>query len=145
MNLEIDNRQELAFSKTYSDIINKVARQVLILEDYEPDEFEVSVSIVSNEEIKKLNKQYRGIDKVTDVLSFPLESGNCLGDIVISLQRAIEQAEEYGHSIEREIGFLTAHSMLHLLGYDHLTEEDEKIMFNLQEKTLEKLELHRFN
>ena len=97
----------------------------------------VELSIVSEEEIKRLNSEFRSIDKVTDVLSFPLveyeesvapaydEDRAMLGDIVISLERAAEQAEEFGHSFEREVAFLTAHSMLHLLGYDHELGEDE--------------------
>lgn len=98
---------------------------------------EVSVTLTDNEGIRALNREFRGLDKPTDVLSFPLveyeesvapaydENRAMLGDIVISLERAAEQAEEFGHSFEREVAFLTAHSMLHLLGYDHELGEDE--------------------
>lgn len=125
------------------------------------DRVEVSVMFTDNEEIRELNREHRGLDRATDVLSFPLleydEDGRAeeeyvdtntkgetlLGDIVISLERAAEQAAEYGHSFEREVGFLTVHSMLHLLGYDHIEPKDEAEMFELQEKILNGLELTR--
>ena len=113
---------------------------------------EVSVTFTDNEGIHELNKQYRNIDRPTDVLSFPQidfendgvdltdESYKILGDIVISLERAEEQANEIGHSMEHEAAFLTVHSVLHLLGYDHETgDEDEKEMFARQKKIIEKL------
>ena len=116
---------------------------------------EVSVTYTDNEGIHALNQQYRNIDSPTDVLSFPLmdfsgesdepvadEPVVSLGDIVISLERAREQAEEYGHSFEREVAFLTVHSMLHLLGYDHETdEEDEQDMRARQRAVMETLGL----
>ena len=116
---------------------------------------EVSVTYTDNEGIHALNKQYRNIDSPTDVLSFPLmdfsgesdepvadEPVVSLGDIVISLERAREQAEEFGHSFEREVAFLTVHSMLHLLGYDHETgEEDEEDMRARQRAVMEMLGL----
>ncbi len=116
---------------------------------------EVSVTYTDNEGIRALNRQYRNIDAPTDVLSFPLmdfsgesdepvadEPVVSLGDIVISLERAREQAEEYGHSFEREVAFLTVHSMLHLLGYDHETgEEDELDMRARQRAVMEALGL----
>ena len=116
---------------------------------------EVSVTYTDNEGIRALNQQYRNIDSPTDVLSFPLmdfsgesdepvadEPVVSLGDIVISLERAREQAEEYGHSFEREVAFLTVHSMLHLLGYDHETgEEDEQDMRARQRAVMETLGL----
>lgn len=105
---------------------------------------EVSVTLVDNAAIHILNRERRGVDRPTDVLSFPLfdedygDGEYCaLGDIVLSTERAAEQAREYGHSLEREVAFLTVHSMLHLLGYDHETsEEDEKDMFRRQEEIL---------
>ena len=108
----------------------------------------VSVSIVDNKKIKKINKKYRQIDKETDVISFAFLDGQDyqsivhskdvvpLGDIYISYEKAKEQAIEYGHSIERELYFLFTHGILHLLGYDHMKEEDEKVMFALQEEIL---------
>ena len=109
----------------------------------------VSVSFVDNKYIHKINKKYRGIDRPTDVISFAFvdAEGNydkilsspgvvVLGDIYISIDKAKEQAEEYGHSLHRELSFLFVHGLLHLLGYDHMKEEDEKIMFNLQDEIL---------
>lgn len=116
---------------------------------------EVSLTIVDNEEIRELNNEFRGKDSVTDVLSFPMgENGEydvnpetnriMLGDIVISAERAMQQAEEYGHSFEREMCFLATHSMFHLLGYDHeVSEEEEKIMFQKQSKVLDRLGIVR--
>ncbi|MBO5040976.1 MAG: rRNA maturation RNase YbeY [Clostridia bacterium] len=114
---------------------------------------EVSVTYTDNEGIRELNAAHRNIDRATDVLSFPLfekeelseaSDGDALGDIVISLEKAREQANEYGHSFEREVAFLTVHSMLHLLGYDHeISEADEKEMFFRQEEILKTMGLLR--
>ena len=104
-------------------LVRKSCAAVLSYEHFGNDA-EVSVSFVNNNEIRRLNKQFRGKDKSTDVLSFPLgeETGALLlGDVVISMETAVKQAKTYGHSLEREVGFLTVHSMLHLLGYDHET------------------------
>ena len=132
-----------------------------ILETLKEEEFpaaaEVSVSFVDNEEIHILNREYREKDRPTDVLSFPMweaediEEGNyedghavMLGDIVLSVEKAKAQAEEYGHSIKRELAFLSVHSTLHLLGYDHETsEEDEKYMNQKQEEILTRIGLPR--
>lgn len=134
-------------------LIEKVISEALRYEGVN-DNTEVSVAIVDNEEIRKINNKFRNIDRATDVLSFPLidfdneslpDDGSkiYLGDIIISIERAKEQAKEYGHSIDREIGFLTAHSMLHLLGYDHMVPEEEKEMFAKQEEILNNLGLRR--
>ena len=125
--------------------------------DYEgmENDAEVSVTFVDDEGIRALNNKFRGLDKPTDVLSFPLldyegeseepffdELCHNLGDIVISLERAMAQANEFGHSFEREVAFLTAHSMLHLLGYDHeLSEEDDADMRARQNDIMERLGL----
>ena len=122
-------------------------------------ETEVSLLFVRDEQIQELNREYRGIDSVTDVLSFPLltaaeirEGNNAydggeaeipIGDIVIAYGRACAQAAEYGHSLMREIGFLTAHSMLHLLGYDHMAADEEAEMIRKQEEILQKIGLTR--
>jgi len=103
---------------------------------------EVSVTLVCDDEIRELNREYRGIDKSTDVLSFEM-GGELLGDIIISLPTAIRQAEEYNHSAEREIAFLTVHGLLHLLGYDHMNKKDEKVMLEKQEEILNKLGITR--
>ncbi len=104
----------------------------------------VSVLVCDNAAIRELNAQWRGIDRETDVLSFPMEDDErILGDIVLSLEKAYEQAEAYGHSPAREIGFLTVHSMLHLYGYDHIEEEDRIEMRAMEEKILTGLGLMR--
>lgn len=136
-------------------LIRRCCHAVLISEGFTQDA-EVSVSFVSNSEIRRLNKAYRNKDSVTDVLSFPLtgEDGTMeinaetgfvqLGDVVISIETALRQADIYGHSLTREVGFLTVHSMLHLLGYDHETSPlDERIMREKEEAVLEKLGISR--
>ena len=155
MTILIDNRTEETLSLEHSQVIEKIIVDSLAYENFAKP-YEVSISIVDNEEIRQINKQYRGIDGATDVLSFPLltfEEGErpdfneknevLLGDIIISLERAKEQAEEYGHSVKRELAFLTAHSMLHLLGYDHMEEEEEKEMFQKQREILNKAGIPR--
>lgn len=149
-----NNQKDIKVPTGIRLLIRKCCQAVLKSEGFDKDA-EVSVSFVSNEDIKSLNKIYRDKDRVTDVLSFPLsddgkydinnETGMCLlGDVVISLQTAMSQAEMYGHSLEREIGFLTVHSMLHLLGYDHETSPlDETIMMEKQEEILESLGISR--
>ena len=103
----------------------------------------VDILIVDLENMREINRDKRGIDAPTDVLSFPTGEKGFLGDIVIAYERALSQAEEYGHSVEREVGFLTAHAMLHLMGYEHDTDEDEAEMFGLQEEILDGLGLCR--
>ncbi|MFC8961517.1 rRNA maturation RNase YbeY [Bacillus subtilis] len=120
------------------------------------DQAEVSVTIVSNDDIHQINKEYRGKDAPTDVISFALEEEGegeieivgaemppVLGDIIISADRTREQAEEYNHSFKRELGFLAVHGFLHLLGYDHLTKEEEEEMFTKQKELLDAYGLKR--
>lgn len=111
-----------------------------------------NVIFVDDKKIQEINKNYRGIDRVTDVISFALEDGDdnvnfefgrLLGDIYICVPRMKQQAIEYGHSLKREMGFLTIHGLLHLLGYDHMTKEEEKIMFTKQELILDDYGLSR--
>lgn len=110
-----------------------------------------NVVITNNDEIHKLNKTYRNIDRPTDVLSFaleenddiPLENIRFLGDIYISLDKAKEQSREYNHSLLRELAFLSVHGLLHLLGYDHMNKDDEKVMFSLQERILSEYGISR--
>ena len=136
-------------------LIRRCCQAVLTTEKFEKDA-EISVSFVTNKEIRRLNKAYRNKDAETDVLSFPLTNDDgtqevnsetgfvLLGDVVISLETAVKQAEMYGHSLEREVGFLTVHSILHLLGYDHETSPlDERIMREKEENVLEKLGISR--
>lgn len=157
----IENEQDgIEIKEEITDTIKTVVEATLEYENCDFDS-EVSVTIVDNEQIRDINRENRDIDAPTDVLSFPMlyfdENGDIidsefdmeenyilLGDIVISAQRAGEQAEEFGHSFRREIAFLTVHSMLHLLGYDHVDDpEGEKIMFAKQEEILEKLGITR--
>lgn len=121
------------------------------------NETEVSLTFVTNAEIREINREYRGKDSPTDVISFAMEEQgegeieiigeedipDVLGDIIISIERAKEQAEEYGHSYKRELGFLTVHGFLHLLGYDHMNEADEKEMFSRQDEILHSFGLRR--
>ena len=109
-----------------------------------------NVIIVDNPYIHKLNKEYRNIDRETDVISFALEDDKTfsppirtLGDIYISIDKAKSQSEEYGHSLKRELCFLAVHGMLHLLGYDHMEKDDEKVMFGLQEEILDEMGIKR--
>lgn len=104
---------------------------------------EMNIIFLSNEAIREMNKTYRNIDKVTDVISFPDKEEDYIGDIFISLDKALEQAADYGHPVEREIGFLSVHGYLHLLGYDHHSEQEEKIMIEKQEEILKKANLGR--
>lgn len=143
---DIQNSQnKIEFTTELEETINVVIDKVFEYEDVEPRN--VSVLITDNEEIHGLNLEYREKDAPTDVLSFPLfdEDGNLddeeLGDIVISLERAAAQAEEYNHSLKREVAFLTAHSMLHLLGYDH--ENGEQEMYVKQDEILNELGITR--
>ncbi|HZG60558.1 MAG TPA: rRNA maturation RNase YbeY [Anoxybacillus sp.] len=137
------------------DMIEKLLNYAAEMENVQ-DEAEVSVTFVDNEKIREINRDYRGKDKPTDVISFALEEMGdgeveivgaeippVLGDIIISVPKAREQAEEYGHSFMRELGFLAVHGFLHLLGYDHETEEEEKEMFSKQEQILEQFGLKR--
>lgn len=121
-------------------------------EDLDDNRLSLSVSFVDAEEIQRLNREYRGKDAVTDVLSFPqfdpyeyMQDWDevALGDVVICEERARQQAEEFGHSYERELIYLFVHSCFHLLGYDHETEEEKKIMREKEEKVMTELDLRR--
>lgn len=146
----IDNKQkDVKIPTGLRMLIRRCCNAVLRLEGF-TDPAEISVTFVNNEQIREMNKQYRNKDAATDVLSFPMgENGvydinhstgaKILGDIVISMEKVVEQADRFGHSIEREAGYLTAHSMLHLLGYDHeeglekvhMREKEEQVMTQL--------------
>ena len=152
--IDYSNEQDkLSPPENFEELVEKCARAALEEEQIE-DDAEVSVTLVDNERIRELNNEFREIDRETDVLSFPLGDENgfetnpdtdaiLLGDIVISLEKAQSQAEEYGHSFLREVSFLLTHSLFHLLGYDHMTPDEEKEMFEKQEKVLEKLGITR--
>ena len=132
---------EYGYEKDYS-FLNDVIERTLKHEKVKNATF--SIVFVDNEKIQYLNKFYRNIDRITDVISFAFEDNKrivynnvrFLGEIFICIPRMIEQAKEYGHSEVRELSFLTVHGLLHLLGYDHMTETDEKEMFTLQEVIL---------
>lgn len=149
MNIYFEDGQAVA--DTILDTMIKAAEYCLDLEQVDKERAEISVTFVEAEEIRNLNREYRNTDKVTDVLSFPQfddlneipEFGEiCLGDVVICKDRAMEQAEEFGHSFEREIIYLFTHSILHLLGYDHM-EEEKKEMRQREEEVMEHLGILR--
>lgn len=167
MTIEIENEYEdqEALSFDWEALLRKVVMGAM---DFEPCPYEAELNILltGNEEIHRINKEFRGIDRATDVLSFPMieyeEPGNfdhcedetqdcfnpetgelVLGDIVISVDKVLEQAGAYGHSIERELAFLAAHSMFHLFGYDHMEEEERLIMEERQRALLEQLGITR--
>jgi probable rRNA maturation factor len=146
MEVIISNYPEnLTFPQDITDNVRAAAEMIGKL--YDVENSEVSVTLTNNAYIHTLNKEYRGIDRPTDVLSFALNESdepkmidgpeiNILGDLIISVERAEEQAEDYGHSFKRELCFLAVHGFLHLLGYDHMDSEEEKIMFGKQEEIL---------
>ena len=147
-----NNQEKETISYSLKMLIRRSVEATLAYEEID-DDCEVSVTFVDNEEIREINRKFRNIDRATDVLSFPLfdedgmdahvEELDCmLGDIVLSLERAREQAAEFGHSFEREVAFLTVHSVLHLLGYDHeLSDEDDADMRRRQTEIVEKMGL----
>ena len=150
MNIYFEDGQAVA--DTILDTMIKAAEYCLDLEQVDKERAEISVTFVEAEEIRNLNREYRNTDKVTDVLSFPqFDDLNeipefeeiCLGDVVICKDRAMEQAEEFGHSFEREIIYLFTHSILHLLGYDHMEEEEKKEMRQREEEVMEHLGILR--
>ena len=146
------NRFEI-FNETDEDLDLEEERKVLeyALKFEKVEDAEFNVIFVDEKKIRDINRKYRGIDRVTDVISFALEDnedmtfefGRLLGDIYICVKRMKEQAQEYGHSLMREQAFLSVHGLLHLLGYDHMNEEDEKIMFKKQEMILDGYGLKR--
>lgn len=165
MTLNLEYETEIKLQVDYKTIITKVVEKALDLENC-PYEIELNVILTDNKEMKEINREYRDIDTPTDVLSFPMisyespgdfsvldeadndsfnpETGELLlGDIIISVEKVTEQAIEYGHSEEREVAFLAAHSMMHLFGYDHMEEEERMVMEDKQRKVLEELNIYR--
>lgn len=149
MELYIDNRHDkYQITKEIEVLAEKTILETLNIENV-GNNYEVSLSFVTDEEIRELNRDYRGIDKSTDVLSFPMDDEfntletPLLGDIIISLDTAYKQAEEYGHSIEREIAYLVCHSTLHLLGYDHIEEDDKLEMRDKEKSVMKKLRIFK--
>ena len=155
---------EVPFDFDYKEVAKQVIDMALDMEEF-PFESEVDITLTDDAAIQEINKKFRQLDKSTDVLSFPLieyksagdfsdlenqddifnpETGEAmLGDIVISVEHVLKQAEEYGHSIKREYAFLIAHSMLHLMGYDHMTPPEAKVMEEKQENILNALNITR--
>lgn len=131
------------------EILNNYVRY--LVKKLELEKCEFNIILIDNKRIHEINKEYRGVDRETDVISFAMEDNmdieytdfRLLGDIYISIDKCYAQAEEYGHSRVREICFLATHGLLHLLGYDHMTDEDEKEMFDLQNKLLEGYNIKR--
>lgn len=157
----IDNEQTaIEVIEEYLQLIQKTAMQCLKDENFSRG-CEINILLTDDENIRQINKQHRDIDRSTDVLSFPMadiENGKLisdqgdvdmdeglllLGDIIISMETALRQSEDYGHSMERELAFLTAHGVFHLLGYDHMEKDDETDMISRQEASLKKLGLIR--
>ena len=148
---------EIEEDSKYLELIEKVIGQAFILEKIDNINLYINVILTNPENIKKINNEYRNIDKETDVLSFPMfekeeienlkSNGNNieepLGDIVISIKKVEEQAIEYGHSFERELAYMLIHGFYHLMGYDHMTDEDKKQMREKEEGVLNKLNISR--
>ncbi len=125
----------------YSHVIELVLKKASNLTNKQ--NWNINIILVDNDEIQRLNKQYRNKDNATDVLTFPDGYLNNLGDVFISIPKMVEQSRELGHSEKRELGFLVVHGFLHTLGYNHISEEDEKIMNELQDKILSSAKLYR--
>jgi len=129
--------------KPYKKTILKALKTAFQVVEYKQKAI-INIILVNDERIRELNRQYRGFDKPTDVISFENDAVlDELGDVFLSIDRTIAQAEEYGHSFERELAFLTVHGFLHCLGYDHLNEADEKEMFTLQNQILNQAKFTR--
>ena len=149
MEVYYDDRQDdIEITEKIKSLVEKSIASVLKVEEID-DEVEVSVSFVGDEEIRDLNRDYRGVDRSTDVLSFPIDDEfiidkRILGDVIINTRRVMEQAEELGHSHERELSYLTVHSILHLLGYDHIDDEDKKKMREREKLSMKELEIYRW-
>ena len=149
MEVYYDDRQDdIEITEEIKTLVEKSIASVLKVEEID-DEVEVSVSFVGDEEIRDLNRDYRGVDRSTDVLSFPMDDEfiidkRILGDVIINTRRVMEQAEELGHSHERELSYLTVHSILHLLGYDHIDDEDKKKMREREKLSMKELEIYRW-
>ncbi|MBQ8637998.1 MAG: rRNA maturation RNase YbeY [Lachnospiraceae bacterium] len=165
MTIAIEHESAIKLDFDYEELIGRVVMGCMDFENC-PYEAEVNVLLTDNEQIHEINREHRGIDAPTDVLSFPMvdyehpadfdpledasedyfnfETGELvLGDIIISLEKVLEQADNYGHSIQRELAFLVAHSMLHLFGYDHMEEEERAVMEERQRTILAELGINR--
>ena len=150
--------KDVEMNPHYDEVIKKVIEQCYKEENIKDSKLIITITLTNSENIKKINKKYRNIDRATDVLSFPMfekeelkrkiatkdyKHEDVLGDIVISLEKVKEQAEEYGHSFERELSYMVVHGFYHLMGYDHIEEADKVEMRAKEEKVLEKLNIKR--
>ena len=138
----------------YINIIEKVVNKCFEIEKLKDSNLYISIILTNPKNIQEINKEHRNIDKPTDVLSFPMfekeelenikfENSEVLGDVIISIEKVKEQAEEYGHGFERELAYMVVHGFYHLMGYDHMIEEDKVLMREKEENVLEKLEIVR--
>lgn len=146
---------DLEKNKEYEEVIKKVLEKCFYIEKMQNFKVYISITLTNPENIRNLNKKYRNIDKETDVLSFPmfekseipnlknLEFEETLGDIVISIERVRQQAIEYGHSFERELAYMVVHGFYHLMGEDHIEEQDKIIMREKEDKVLNELKIFR--
>ena len=146
---------DLEENKNYEETIQKVLKKCFETEDLLNSNLYISITLTNPENIRKMNKEYRNIDKETDVLSFPMFEKNeiqeaknimheeALGDIVVSISRVKMQAQEYGHSFERELAYMIVHGFYHLMGEDHIEDSDKKIMREKEENVLSKLQINR--
>ena len=152
------NYNNIEENEEYNKIINTVVKKCFEEEGLDNIKIYINIILTNPEEIKRINKEYRNIDKETDVLSFPMFQKeeieglikkkenvvtDILGDVVISIPRVYEQAEEYNHSFERELSYMVVHGFYHLMGYDHMEEEEKKIMRQKEENVLQKLNITR--
>lgn len=147
---------------SHEDLIDRVVEKCFEIENLDSDKVYIAITLTTPEEIREINKQFRKIDKETDVLSFPIfekkdiemlrKNGepvdkdipqDVLGDIIISIKKVEEQAKEYGHSVERELAYMVVHGFYHLMGYDHINDEEKKAMREKEEKVLESLDIVR--
>ena len=150
--------KEVEKNKEYEKVIERVLTKCFEEENLQNSKLYITVTLTTKENIKEINKEYRNIDRATDVLSFPMfekdeleekiknrdfEHVDVLGDLVISIEKVKEQAEEYGHSFERELSYMLVHGFYHLMGYDHIEEEDKKKMRPKEEKILNDLKILR--
>ena len=150
--------EDIEEKKEYEDIINRVVEECFTTENLIDSKMYINIILTTSENIKEYNKKYRNIDKETDVLSFPMfekdelkekinnkdfQTIDVLGDMIISIPKVEEQAKEYGHSFERELAYMVVHSFYHLMGYDHMVEEDKTEMRAKEENVLNKLKITR--
>ena len=150
--------KDIEEKKEYKEVVEKVLTRCFEEEKLENSKLYITVTLTNPENIRKINKEYRNIDRATDVLSFPMfekdeleekiKKNNfnhidVLGDLIISIEKVEEQAKEYGHSFERELSYMLVHGFYHLMGYDHIEDEDKKMMRAKEEKILDELKILR--